>query len=370
MLYLEDYLELIEHLPQETVDRLTDMRELDLQVQNSLDNIEKRTTRFFQNAYNLTQNELDAENNNMLKEYKKILEDSEEKVQLANCMTDLMGKYMRRLDQDILKFKMELEADNCGITEILEKRLEEPDEVPIPVTNVSSVHRGTRRQTSLFNDSANRSVSNTLDNKRQEVVNVEQKFQRLAIPTASPSHSQVMFSVEQMGAGGSAIAAAASQAIAATQQMQQGRRTASLKASYEAINSASTSFSRNTDISTINKELSGAAQTAIAAVQTQKRHRRRRYNETSVAAETPAIMEQVASASEAVDDAVMEADPDEPRYCICNEVAFGDMVACDNKKCPYEWYHYPCVGITSSPKGKWYCPQCTARMKRRHRRSM
>lgn len=57
-------------------------------------------------------------------------------------------------------------------------------------------------------------------------------------------------------------------------QMQQGRRTASLKASYEAINSASTSFSRNTDISTINKELSGAAQTAIAAVQTQKRHRR------------------------------------------------------------------------------------------------
>lgn len=24
-------------------------------------------------------------------------------------------------------------------------------------------------------------------------------------------------------------------------------------------------------------------------------------------------------------------DPNEPRYCICNEVAFGDMVACDNK---------------------------------------
>lgn len=59
--------------------------------------------------------------------------------------------------------------------------------------------------------------------------------------------------------------------------------------------------------------------------------RRRRYNEHSVV-DTPAIMEQVASVPEAVDDAVMEADPDEPRYCICNEVAFGDMVACDNKK--------------------------------------
>lgn len=42
-------------------------------------------------------------------------------MQLANTMTDTLGKYMRRLDQDILKFKMELEADNCGITEIIEK---------------------------------------------------------------------------------------------------------------------------------------------------------------------------------------------------------------------------------------------------------
>lgn len=48
---------------------------------------------------------------------------------------------------------------------------------------------------------------------------------------ASPS---VTYTMQHIGAG-NAIAAAASQAIAATQQMQQGRRTASLKASYEAI---------------------------------------------------------------------------------------------------------------------------------------
>lgn len=36
-------------------------------------------------------------------------------------MADSMAKYMRRLDQDLMKFKMELEADNCGITEIIEK---------------------------------------------------------------------------------------------------------------------------------------------------------------------------------------------------------------------------------------------------------
>ena len=24
-------------------------------------------------------------------------------------------------------------------------------------------------------------------------------------------------------------------------------------------------------------------------------------------------------------------DPNEPRYCICNEVSYGDMVGCDNE---------------------------------------
>ena len=75
------------------------------------------------------------------------------------------------------------------------------------------------------------------------------------------------YNLGHIGAGGNAIAAAASQAIAATQQMQQGRRTASLKASYEAINVHASEFSR---------ELAGAAQTAIAAIQqeTTKKHKK------------------------------------------------------------------------------------------------
>jgi len=25
-------------------------------------------------------------------------------------------------------------------------------------------------------------------------------------------------------------------------------------------------------------------------------------------------------------------DPNEPQYCLCNQIAYGTMVACDNKK--------------------------------------
>ena len=33
-----------------------------------------------------------------------------------------MERHLRKLDQEVAKFKMELEADNAGITEILERR--------------------------------------------------------------------------------------------------------------------------------------------------------------------------------------------------------------------------------------------------------
>jgi len=49
---------------------------------------------------------------------------------------------------------------------------------------------------------------------------------------------------------------------------------------------------------------------------------------------------------------------DERRYCFCNEMSYGDMIACDNPNCCREWFHYSCVGIITPPKGKWFCTDC------------
>ncbi|KAJ2896634.1 Chromatin modification-related protein YNG2 [Zalerion maritima] len=49
---------------------------------------------------------------------------------------------------------------------------------------------------------------------------------------------------------------------------------------------------------------------------------------------------------------------DDKKYCLCQHVSFGDMVACDNDDCPYEWFHWSCVGLKSEPTGRWYCPVC------------
>ncbi|CDO69121.1 hypothetical protein BN946_scf185042.g23 [Trametes cinnabarina] len=81
----------------------------------------------------------------------------------------------------------------------------------------------------------------------------------------------------------------------------------------------------------------------------------------------------------------MPPDPNEPRYCFCNQVSFGDMIACDNPTCAREWvgtqvvgitmnlltsavtctqFHIGCVGLTKIPKGNWYCRECVKLMKR------
>ncbi|KAI8967016.1 hypothetical protein BDF20DRAFT_830407 [Mycotypha africana] len=55
----------------------------------------------------------------------------------------------------------------------------------------------------------------------------------------------------------------------------------------------------------------------------------------------------------------MDSDPYEPKYCYCNQVSYGDMVACDGENCEKEWFHYACVGLTEPPIGKWYCEYCS-----------
>ncbi|THG01321.1 hypothetical protein TEA_002813 [Camellia sinensis var. sinensis] len=64
-------------------------------------------------------------------------------------------------------------------------------------------------------------------------------------------------------------------------------------------------------------------------------------------------------------DLDLPVDPNEPTYCFCNQVSYGEMVGCDNPDCKIEWFHYGCVGLKEQPKGKWYCSECVGMQNRR-----
>ncbi|EYC10885.1 hypothetical protein Y032_0053g2353 [Ancylostoma ceylanicum] len=55
---------------------------------------------------------------------------------------------------------------------------------------------------------------------------------------------------------------------------------------------------------------------------------------------------------------VKAKEEDEPTYCFCSRISFGEMIGCDNDKCEIEWFHFECIGLTTKPKGKWFCPNC------------
>ena len=85
---------------------------------------------------------------------------------------------------------------------------------------------------------------------------------------------------------------------------------------------------------------------------------------------TPAADGKDADGDEALIDAGEEEEEDEDggddkKYCLCHHVSYGDMVACDNENCPFEWFHWSCVGLRSEPTGTWYCPVCTDNFKKK-----
>uniref|UniRef100_A0A915CCV0 PHD-type domain-containing protein n=3 Tax=Parascaris univalens TaxID=6257 RepID=A0A915CCV0_PARUN len=69
----------------------------------------------------------------------------------------------------------------------------------------------------------------------------------------------------------------------------------------------------------------------------------------------PARKKQPATAVASTSPAVAA---DEPTYCLCEQISFGEMIGCDNEKCLVEWFHFECVQLKVKPKGKWYCPMC------------
>ena len=73
---------------------------------------------------------------------------------------------------------------------------------------------------------------------------------------------------------------------------------------------------------------------------------------------------------------------DNKTYCYCENVSYGEMIGCDGTDCVREWvcvfvpspsfpslklyvkFHLACVGLTATPKGQWFCDECTAKRRR------
>ncbi|KAJ6222416.1 hypothetical protein RDWZM_000961 [Blomia tropicalis] len=368
MLYLEDYLEMIEHLPQQFRDTLTQMRELDLQAHNERDIWEARVNNFFSNAHLMTQENRDNQFDQQTQDFQKILEITEENVTTATKLIELIEKYSRKLDQETLKFKIELEADHAGITEILEKRSLEMDHPP----NHGSNHLREKRKMGLpynlnakQNDKLPHSQSQYQDgNVNSSMSNNFGSSKNLSNNQSNPGSSLDSFPFfnsnffggneslngsnlklfkSNLVSNSSMIAAVASQAITATNQsMQLGRRSQSMKASIEAINNNQvlpTSLTLNS-VRLDDSDLSNQAKMMITngdllehmnSSNSNNKKSRNKRNRASSQYEYSSSIDMMADEGSEIDKPFEHELPlSDEKFCICSGPSYGNMICCDN----------------------------------------
>ncbi|KAG1768688.1 hypothetical protein EDD22DRAFT_871541 [Suillus occidentalis] len=53
---------------------------------------------------------------------------------------------------------------------------------------------------------------------------------------------------------------------------------------------------------------------------------------------------------------------DKELYCFCQKLSYGEMIACDNPDCPYQWFHLPCVSLKQPLPESWFCDECLKKM--------
>lgn len=315
MHYLEDYLEVIEFLPGELKTRLLQIKAMDEKVQTQLQSLDDRSRTFFTLSRKNKQDWREQQFNNLLEEYHRTLSVSEEKVKVIHQVNELMERYMKRLEHDLNLFTLELEADTAGITEILEQRSYQLDQPPSPERPpiIGQKRRHTHHDDLLDHDELSPTPSARSSPIQTRLPQYSRRERKPTISLAfatEPDHDLFDFGDDPL--------------------------TSSDPSDLYAGSSGKPSLSFLTSGET--------------------RSNRRKLNTTSLLVDT------------VQDDFVNYVDPNEPRYCLCNQVSYGEMICCDNPTCSIEWFHYGCVGIAEAPKGKWFCPQCVAQTRRKSRK--
>ena len=311
MHYYEDYHEIIEFLPAELKSRLSQIYELDEHIQSQLHSLQDKTKTFFALCRKDKSALREHQYQQLCQDYEKTVDQSGDKVKLATQIHDLLDRHMRRLEHDLNRFTIELEADTAGITEILEQRSYMLDRPPSPER--PPVGQKRTRHIALNDDLLNGDFDDY-----------------------SPTHSL------------------RTSPIPLNRPLKYSRR-----------DRTTTAFADETDFLDLGDHLTPPSE--LYAGSSGKPpltfHMDTKMHKKKSSSGLPQSLIVTESVPDTGNEWIEYVDPNEPRYCLCNQVSYGEMVGCDNVECPIEWFHYGCVGILEPPKGKWYCPQCNIRKK-------
>ncbi|CAF3060762.1 unnamed protein product [Rotaria sp. Silwood2] len=409
MHYLEDYLELLDPLPEIMREKLTLMRENDLKIQAEFAQLEEDTSKFLSNyrqyqqqsslsptrskintyrsitntndesitdsnhtnepqltAEQLAaQQEKQAEYDKLVERHRQLIKATTTKINLANESHDIVERYYKKLENDLNKFKMELEADYSGITETLEKRFasEGFNEYDNTIGDNSNFDPSVLDMEPLLDSLDDITMSSTLtdDFTNQSTLSYLMSSQSRRLSTGlHPSNSSSSFTRKQnpqrvlSNSSTSSRGRKRLQGISSTNNVGKHRKRSTtrnpfLNESYQphSLHHILPPSDSDESSSASNLQSNNATTTDYFQLNNPTASPNLFDDETNGGFDSTNVLSNFPG--QAID---------ERRYCFCNEMSYGDMIACDNPTCRREWFHYPCVGIVTPPKGKWFCAEC------------
>uniref|UniRef100_A0A914H0F9 Inhibitor of growth protein n=1 Tax=Globodera rostochiensis TaxID=31243 RepID=A0A914H0F9_GLORO len=478
MHYLEDAIELLEYLPDELRKKCKELQQLDVQYSVAFDKLQRDSRYLFDNIGQMEPFGLEQKNRELLGKFQSVHDIGSGKVQVAEYLQLTLEKYQERVAKDLAEFKTELEAENPGETELIEKNFVQTMSATSSSVGLSA---DVLENLSCASDSLGQQIIHPLrpfapaamaehlngDEMFEGSASTEtepiskgqraQQFDDFRIPSnqlnrrpslldAPTSSSATLMAYEDIFDAEVAIPAKKLKPtpiprflahVGAVQQQETVEMDHQREGSASSISTTSTSFpstlSAKVEMECADfgpvavvpshiphhaRQPSLARMPLLAGAQASRHGRPRKLTKKveqmliagTTRATGPPRMEGSARTSsransltsgrtfqtgvrrrrrrkrpfgeEGVEDEFEEAVEDEDRYsyqdeeeeedeegdgeeaddnktwCICKQRSHGNMVACDNKNCQFEWFHYECVGITQEPRGEWYCPTC------------
>ncbi|VDO99827.1 unnamed protein product [Soboliphyme baturini] len=282
-----------------------------------MDKNEQRTKSLFASAPTLSVEERNKFYDKIKEEFRKILEDADEKVNLATSMYDLVRRYLAKLDMEIAKFKLEVESDNPGITELIEQRkkikvnhhpvVERPETVVKQDTVLPVVPAEEPTLPEPVEEKKHVAIPETVTAVRHPVV---PNFKK------SYSYPHHLNEIRSLGVGVSS--SGGQQPVSREKQTTLGGGSVGFLQSF-----ADNAESRHGRPRKLTSRVSEMFKQVIHRQEIRDRSVHD-TSTTSAASPFPRIDEEV------VDTEAAEQN-DQQRWCICNQVSYGEMVACDNK---------------------------------------
>ncbi|CAK9302691.1 unnamed protein product [Gordionus sp. m RMFG-2023] len=332
---LEQYLETLEGLPLEMKKKFTQMRELDRKVIDNLRYIEDVSQSYISQFSGLHANEKTEKQKAIAKKYKRCKEMSDSKIQLAIQTYEMVDKHIRRLDAELAKFEAKLKHKAAIINLSNQNNL---------AINTNDNHDGNKVNTSvkrkLFqnnitqNDSiVQKSNSKVLTKSADSIKKKKMKENKFIIKRRLEIEDD---ETPRMN-------------LKATKN----KRSNNIISSPFEPSSSNYNSTPNTSLDKLN-QFSSLHKSSPAV----------NDSPTNLLPSTSSFPS-FSHPSQILD---MPVDPNEPTYCVCHQVSYGEMIGCDNLDCLVEWFHFGCVGLTHKPKGKWYCPTCSLMFNKSHKK--